>query len=301
MSPDRLPSWRSGAARDAIIGFLDGVGDVPVEQRVAYLDNDGTMWCERPRYIQLDFLVDTLRRRAADDPALAERPELAAVLTDDVKAMGELGLERIAVALAGLFDGLTPAEFADAVDAFVERYRHPSLEVPAARLVYQPMLELLDELRAHDFTVGIVTGGGTEFVRRISPQLYGIPPERVVGTLIGYEFTREDGRPTLRRTVSLMGHANEGETKVQQIQTQLGRAPIFAAGNSAGDREMLEWACAGRHAGLAVLVNHDDADREFAYESAGVTVGETEPITEVAKRLGWVTVSMRDDWATVFP
>jgi phosphoserine phosphatase len=301
MPADRLPSWRPGATRDAILEFLDGTGDVPVEERVAYLDNDGTMWCEKPQYVQLEFLVDALQRRVVDEPALADQPELAAVLHQDVAVMGELGLERIALALAGLFDGLTPREFAAVVDEFIDRFRHPTLGVPVAGLVYQPMLELLEELRAHDFTVGIVTGGGTEFVRRVSPALYDVPAERVVGTLIGYDFTREDGRPTLRRTVTTLGRANEGEAKVQHIQTQLGRAPIFAAGNSAGDREMLEWACAGPHAGLAVLVHHDDADREFAYESTGVTVGETAPITEVAGHLGWVTVSMRDDWTTVFP
>jgi phosphoserine phosphatase len=301
MTDARLPSWNPGPARDAILGFLDGIDDVPVVDRVAYLDNDGTMWCEKPSYVQLDFCVAELRRRAADDPSLAERPELGAVLSGDAAAMGELGLAKIAVALAGLFDGQTPDEFGAAVDAFVETYRHPTLGVPVPSVVYQPMLELLDELRAHDFTVGIVTGGGTEFVRRVSPRLYGVPPERVVGTLIGYELTRDDaGRPRLRRTVSLMGDANEGEAKVQHIQSQLGRGPIFAAGNSGGDREMLEWAAAGRYPGLAVLIDHDDADREFAYESKAATFAEPEPITDVARRLGWVTVSMRDDWATIF-
>jgi phosphoserine phosphatase len=300
MAADPLPSWRPGDTKAAILGYLDAVADVPVDERVAYLDNDGTLWCERPQYIQQDFLVDALVRRIADDPALGERPELAAVLHRDAAAMGELGLERIAVALAGLFDGMTPREFAAAVDEFIGRYRHPTLDAPVRALVYQPMLELLAALRARHFTVGIVTGGGTEFVRRITPMLYGVPAELVVGTLIGYEFQREDGRPSLRRTVSLVGKANEGETKVQNIQTQLGRPPILAAGNSTGDREMLEWARAGPHPGLAILIHHDDADREFAYESVSGTLDEVEPITAVAERETWVTVSMARDWSTVF-
>jgi phosphoserine phosphatase len=301
MTDQRLPSWNAGPTRDTILGYLDGIGGVPVEERVAYVDNDGTMWCERPAYIQLDFCVDELRRRAGDDPTLADRPEFAAVLKQDTAAMGEIGLVQIAIALAGMFDGQTPDEFGAAVDAFVARYRHPTLDVPVASLVYQPMLELLDELRAHDFTIGIVTGGGTEFVRRVSPYLYGVPPERVVGTLIGYEFARDDSdRPVLRRTVALMGEANEGEAKVNHIQSHLGRAPIFAAGNSGGDREMLDWASVGRHPGLAILIDHDDADREFAYESTAATVAEPEPITTVAARAGWLTVSMHDDWSTVF-
>jgi phosphoglycolate phosphatase-like HAD superfamily hydrolase len=299
---DRLPSWRPGPVRDAIITYLDGLDDVPTADRVAYFDNDGTLWCERPGYVQLDFFVDELRRRADHDPSLRARREFDAVLRGDPVAMGEVGLEKIAMALAGLFDGIGPAEFASIVDDFVERYRHPLLGVPITGLVYQPMLELLGELRALDFTVGIVTGGGTEFVRRISEPLYGVPPELVVGTLIGYELDRDEaGRPSLRRTVSLMGRANEGATKVAQIQSQLGRPPIVAGGNSGGDREMMEWACVGPHPGLAILVDHDDAEREYAYVGKAQTFEETEPITDVAARLGWVTVSMARDWATVFP
>ncbi len=302
MSTDRLPSWRPGPTRDAIMGFLDGIGDVPAHDRVAYVDNDGTMWCERPGYIQFDFFVDALRIRVGADPALADRPEFDAVLRTDMAAIGEIGLERVAVALAGLFDGATPAAFAAAVDDFLERYRHPVLGLPVRSLVYQPMLELLDELRAHDFTVGIVTGGGTEFVRAVAAQLYDVTPELVVGTLIGYEMARDgDGRPELHRTVKLMGSANEGAAKVEHIQSQTGRPPIFAAGNSAGDREMLEWAYAGPHRGLSILVDHDDEDREFAYESKAATFADTESITEIAAREGWITVSMRKDWATVFP
>jgi phosphoserine phosphatase len=301
MTEARLPSWRPGAARDAILDYLDGIGDVPIADRVAYLDNDGTLWCERPRYVQLDFFVDVLRRRAEHDPALADRPEFDAVLQGDAAAMGEIGLERIAVALAGLFDGDTPAAFAAAVDGFLDRYRHPQLDAPVAGLVYQPMRELIDELRAHDFTVGIVTGGGTEFVRRVAGPLYGVPANLVVGTLIGYELARDDGdRPVLHRTTSLMGRANEGAAKVEHIQSQLGRAPIVAAGNTGGDREMLEWVAAGAHPGLAILVDHDDAEREYAYAGQAATFVEAETITDVAARLGWVVVSMRDDWSRVF-
>jgi phosphoserine phosphatase len=298
---DRLPSWRPGATRDAILAFLDRSGDVPLDERVAYLDNDGTTWCEKPSYVQLDFFVDALRQRAEHDPSLADRPEFAAVLAGDMAAIGEIGLAKVAGALAALFDGRTPAQFGAAVDEFLGRYRHRTLGVPVRGVVYQPMLELLDELRALDFTVGIVTGGGTEFVRQVSKQMYGVEPGMVVGTLIGYEFDRDDaGRPVVRRTVSQIGKANEGGAKLENIQSQIGRAPILAVGNSGGDREMLEWAQASRHGGLAVLVNHDDAEREFAYESDAATFKDDDPITEVADRLGWVVVSMQRDWETIF-
>jgi phosphoserine phosphatase len=301
MTSHRLPSWRPGATRDAILAFVDKSGDIPVDERVAYVDNDGTMWCERPTYVQLDFFVDALQRRARDDPSLAERPEFAAVLSGDMAAIGEIGLAKVAGALAALFDGETPEQFGAAVDDFLGRYRHRTLGSAIEGVVYQPMLELLDELRAHDFTVGVVTGGGTEFVRQVSKRMYGVEPGMVVGTLIGYTFDRDDdGHPVVRRTIAHTGTANEGGAKVEHIQSQVGRPPILAVGNSGGDREMLEWAQASRHGGLAVLVDHDDADREFAYESKAVSFEEAEAITAVADRLGWVVVSMKDDWETIF-
>ena len=298
---DRLPSWRPGHTRDAILAFLDASGEIPAEDRVAYLDNDGTMWCEKPGYVQFDFFVDALRRRSEQDPSLAGRPEFAAVLSGDMAAIGEIGLTKVAGALAALFDGQTPEEFGAAVDDFRDRYRHPTLGAPLGGVVYQPMLELLDELRARDFVVGIVTGGGTEFVRRLSRPLYGVDPGMVVGTLIGYRFDRDaDGRPVVRRTIDQIGKANEGGAKLENIQSQIGREPVLAVGNSGGDREMLEWAQASPHGGLAVLVDHDDAGREFAYQSQAVTFAEDEPITAVGDRLGWVVVSMQRDWETIF-
>ena len=174
--------------------------DVPTEERVACLDNDGTLWCERPSYVQLDFFVDTLRSRASE-PDFVHTPEFDALLGNDTAAMGELGLERIALALTSLCEGISPEEFTSRVRAFMSVAQHPTLGRPLLRNVYQPMLELIDELRRRDVTVTIVTGGGTEFVRAVSQQLYGVPPEAVVGTLIGYELSRgEDGAPRLLRT-----------------------------------------------------------------------------------------------------
>ena len=301
MSDQRLPSWRPGPTRDAIVEFLDSIDRVPVDERVAYVDNDGTMWCEKPTYVQLDFFVDALQQRVGADPALGERPEFAAVLAGDMAAVGEIGLAKVAGGLAALFDGQTPDEFAAAVDDFLDRYQHRTLGTGLDGVIYQPMLELLDELRTRDFTIGIVTGGGTEFVRQVSKRCYSVEPGMVVGTLIGYRFERDDaGRPVVRRTITQIGSANEGGAKIEHIQSQIGRPPILAVGNSGGDREMLEWAQASRHGGLAVLIDHDDEQREFSYESTAVTFQEDEPITTIGARLGWVIVSMKDDWETVF-
>jgi phosphoglycolate phosphatase-like HAD superfamily hydrolase len=300
-SPAVLPSWRPGATRDAVAAFLDAATSLPVDQRVAAFDNDGTLWCEKPTYVQFDFFEDALRSAAAADATLHERAEYAALLDGDRAAMGELGLERIALALAELFAGEEAEEFTGRVRAFMAQARHRTLGVDFARCVYQPMLELLGELRKREFTIFVVTGGGTEFVRAVSEDLYGVPAQAVVGTLIEYDLVRrDDDRPALLRTGRISGAANEGAAKVSNIQTQLGRRPRLAAGNSGGDREMLEWACAAGEPCLALLIDHDDEEREFRYVSTAQTFTEAEPITDVGTRLGWTVVSMANDWATVF-
>ncbi len=298
---ERLASWRVGATRDAVLDFLDAARDVPVDDRVAVFDNDGTLWCERPNYVQLEFLLDQLATAVAADPALAEREEYRALLQRDHDAQSELGLERIALALVDLCSGITPEEFDARVRRFFDEARHPERGVPYRAMRYRPMLELLDALRAADFDVFIVSGGGTEFVRAIGRDFYGVAPQAVVGTMVTYRFERDaGGAPQLVRTTGVVGTANEGEEKVANIQRALGRRPILAAGNSAGDREMLEYALGGDGPGLALLVDHDDAEREYAYESEGATVGFDGDLVGYGRASGWTVVSMRDDWEAVF-
>lgn len=244
------------------------------------------------------FFLRVLEERAATDPTLRDRPEYAALLDRDAAAIDAFGLPRIALALADLFDGVDPVAYAERVRDFMVTTTHPTLGRPWARLVYRPMLELLAELRRHGFATFIVTGGGTEFVRAVSDELYGVAPEGVVGTLIGYEYRAADA--TLVRTGRVHGDANEGAAKVVNIQQHLGRRPTFAAGNSAGDREMLEWTTGAPGPTLALVVDHDDAEREFGYVSVPGTFEATEEITDVARRSGWTIASMRRDWSTVF-
>ncbi|MBV9830402.1 MAG: haloacid dehalogenase-like hydrolase [Marmoricola sp.] len=302
MSQQILPSWRPGVARDTILEFLEAALELPVEQRVACFDNDGTLMCERPTYAQFDFFVEAMKTAVRADAALAERPEFAALIAGDQTAIGELGLEKIAYALTGLFEGESPEEFTAQARQFMAKAQHTTLGRLLRTTTYQPMLELVAELRRRQFTVSVVTGGGTEFVRAISQDLYGVPPQNVVGTLIAYELvpTTGDGAPSLRRTGKLVGGANEGAVKVSNIQAQLGTRPILAAGNSGGDREMLEWATAGEGPTLALLVDHDDADAEFAYVSSAASFADPEPITDVGTRLGWTIISMARDWETIF-
>jgi len=302
MRTDPLQSWNDGPTKTALLAFLAASRDVPVADRVAVFDNDGTLWCEKPNYVQLEFMLAELSAAVAVDPSLAERDEYRALLEHDMTMQAELGLERIAVALVDLCVGIGPEEFDTRVRNFFERSAHRDRTVPYRAMRYRPMLELIEALRALEFDVFLVTGGGTEFVRAISRDFYDVSPDDVVGTLVTYEFTRNDeNRPSLVRGAALdASAANEGEVKVANIQRHLGRRPIFAAGNTAGDREMLEYALAAGGPSLALLVDHDDADREYAYAAQAGTIDFEGDFVEFGRDLGWTIASIRHDWATVF-
>lgn len=295
-----LPSWRNGATRTALLDFLDNAETVAPRDRVAIFDNDGTLWCEKPSYPQLRFFVRELERAAAAQPELAERAEYRAVLDGDRAALGAMGVGRVGLALVELFQGMSPEAFTDRVERFFTDEVHPELGVGYASLLYVPMLELIAELRSRQFSVFIGTAGGADFVRAISMRLYGIPPERVVGSAVIYEVERVDGRPGLVRTARLDGDPNEGPAKLPGIQRQIGRRPILAAGNSPGDAEMIEYTSTGDGPTLGLLVNHDDGEREYAYTSEAGTFDAAEPILDTAQRLGWTVASMRQDWEIVF-
>ena len=301
-----LPSWNDGPTRTAILEFVDGVSEdggpsfVPPSERVAVLDNDGTLWCERPTYIQALFVFARLRDAVATRPELAERPVVQALLAGDLAAAQQFGMEAMAGVLLELDAGRTTEEFArDAAD-WLAAAKHPRFGVPFRELTYPPMLELMDLLRARDFRVFIVTGGGVEFVRAVGDELYGVPTDDIVGSAVQVEFERRDGRIVLVRTAAMLGSPNEGPPKAVNIQAHIGRRPILAAGNSAGDREMLEYAHTGERPSLCLVVDHDDAEREYAYAGASVTDPDAEPIVDTASRLGWTVVSMRRDWNRVF-
>jgi phosphoserine phosphatase len=301
-----LPSWRTGDARTAILDFVGRVTAtgsaefVPPSARFAVFDNDGTLWCEQPTYPQAFFILERLHAQATGDPELAMKPVVRALLAGDLEAAMAGGLEPLADVLLKTHAGLTTEEFASAAAHWFGRARHPRFGVSFARLVYRPMLELIDLLRSSGFRVFVVTGGGVEFVRAVSEDLYGIPPDDVVGTSVELALERRDERLVLVREAALRGSPNEGAPKPINIQAHLGRRPIFAAGNSAGDREMLEYATTGDLASLALVVNHDDDVREYAYAGSSFTDPHAEPIAGTASRLGWTMVSMRRDWARVF-
>ena len=295
-----LPSWNEGPARMAIEAYLERIDDVPVAERVAVFDNDGTLWCEKPAYPQTQFLVDELRGQAAADPELAANPVVAALLDGGFEAAAAHGLGAVAEALLRVHEGQTTEEFVTVAARWYAEARHPRFGVPYTAMAFQPMLELLDLLRAHEFRVFIVTGGGVEFVRAVGHEMYGVRPDDIVGSAVQVRVERRDGRLVLVREAKLLGSPNEGEPKPVNIQVHIGQRPLVAAGNSAGDREMLEHADGGERPSLCLVVNHDDAEREYAYAGASATDPTAEPILDTAQARGWTVVSMRDDWKRVF-
>jgi phosphoserine phosphatase len=302
-----LASWRDGEARKAITDFVGRVSReespefVAASARIAVFDNDGTLWCERPSFVQSYFVLDRLQALIAEQPQLGENPVMRALAAGDVPAaLAAGGMEGVMEAVLLPDTGITADAFAEVAATWLENATHPRLGVPFRRLVYQPMLELLDLLREHSFRIFVVTGGGVEFVRAVSEELYGIPPDDVIGSSVELEFARIDGSVQLVRQARFRSSPNEGMPKPINIQAHIGRRPIVAVGNTAGDREMLEYAQTGRHPSLCLVIDHDDDEREYAYAGASFTDPGAEPITTTAARLGWTMVSMKRDWAQIF-
>jgi phosphoglycolate phosphatase-like HAD superfamily hydrolase len=299
-----LASWRDGPTKSAIVDFVarvtaDGSPDfVAPEARVATFDNDGTLWCEKPMYIQLDFIVRRLAEKAAEDPSLAGQQPYQAATAGDLNWFGgaitkhyqgdDSDLKVLAGAVMALHATMTVEEHAALVSAFYAGAKHPSLGRPYPTCTYAPMVELLRYLEANGFTCYIVSGGGRDFMRPITSTIYGIPPERVVGSAQGLKFEGVDGHGDLLIQPAL-DIFDDGPEKPVRIWSRVGRRPILAAGNTNGDDEMLQYT-----SGLRLLVLHDDADREFAY-TAGA-----ERALEHADKYGWTVVSMKNDWTSVF-
>jgi phosphoglycolate phosphatase-like HAD superfamily hydrolase len=299
-----LESWTDGPAKATITDFVDrittagGPDFVAAEARVAVFDNDGTLWCEKPAYIQLDFLVRRLAELAAADPELRDKQPYRAAADNDLSWFDDAvtrhyngddsEIKVLAGGILSAYQGLTVEEHAQRVRAFFAEATHPTLNRPYTACGYAPMVELLRYLEANGFTCYIASGGGRDFMRPVTPQMYGLPPERVIGSSVGLDF--RDGHLL---TTSRPEFLDDGPVKPVRIWGRTGRRPVLAAGNSNGDIAMLQYAHAAAPS-LCVLVRHDDADREFDY------VAGAEKAFDEADAQGWTVVSIRDDWATVF-
>ncbi len=296
---DPLPSWNEGHAKKAIVKFVeettrkDGPAYVPPEERIATFDNDGTLWGEKPMPVQLAFAIARVKEMLPQHPEWKSEEPFAALLKENFGSM--LADDRaVARIIMASHSGMTTEEFQRAVTDWIAKARHPKTGRLYTEMVYQPMLELLDYLRAKGFKTYIVSGGGIEFMRPWAEKAYGIPPEQVIGSRAKTKYEMKDGRPILLRLPE-MEFLDDKAGKPVGINAGIGRRPVAAFGNSDGDFEMLQWTTAAGGARLGLLVHHTDAEREFAYDK-----GAEKALAE-ADRCGWVVVDMKRDWAVVYP
>lgn len=307
---DPLPSWNDTPTKQAIVRFVERVTQpgspdfVPEDERIATFDNDGTLWTEHPMYTQLAFAIDRIKALAPEHPEWKTQQPFQALLEGNIEALASQGEEAIAAVVMASHAGMTTQEFEAIVTEWFKQARHPRFKRPYTELVYQPMVELLAYLRAHGFKTFIVSGGGIEFMRPMTQSVYGVPPEQVIGSSIKTKFEMRDGRPVLVRLPEI-NFIDDKTGKPVGINQFIGRRPLAAFGNSAGDREMLQWTAAGDGARLMMLVLHDDATREYAYGPAAglpdTKFGTFPPalLTE-ADEQGWHVIRMKEDWRRVF-
>jgi hypothetical protein len=300
-----LPSWNKGQAKRAIVDFVQrvttaGSADfVPVPERIAVFDNDGTLWAEKPMYVQLAFALDRVKALAPEHPEWQNQQPFKAALEGDLKTVAAGGEHALLELVMATHAGMTTNAFAQVVTDWLATARHPRFNRLYTELVYQPMLELLAYLRTNGFKTFIVSGGGIEFMRPWTEKVYGIPPEQVIGSSIKTRFELRDGTPVLVRLPEI-NFIDDKAGKPVGIQMHIGRRPIAAVGNSDGDLQMIQWTTAGSGARFGLIVHHTDADREYAYARQS-SIGRLDKALDEAKRQGWTVVDIKQDWMRIFP
>lgn len=302
---DLLPSWNEGASKQAVLNFIEkttkqGSPDfVPASERIAVFDNDGTLWSEQPIYVQLAFTMDRIKALALKHPEWKTTQPFQAVLDNDLKGVLASGNKGLFELIAATHAGVNTETFRHTVEQWLKSARHPRTGRAYTEMVYQPMLELLAHLESHGYKTYIVSGGGIEFMRPWTEMVYGIPPERVIGSSIKTKFEIVDGQPRLIGLPALQ-FIDDGENKPIAIQQRIGRRPVMAFGNSDGDREMLWWTTAGMGPRFGMLIRHTDDVREVAYDRHS-SIGRLDQALDMAPEKGWIVVDMKRDWKEIFP
>jgi phosphoserine phosphatase len=304
MRDDPLPSWNDGPNKQAILDFVVAVTErggeqfVPEDDRIATFDNDGTLWVEQPMYAQSFFAFDEIKRMAPDHPEWQTEQPYAAIISGDQAAMAKFSEHDVAAIVAQTHAGMTTTEFDDNARAWLATARNLHFNQLFTDCVYQPQLELLDFLRANGFQTFIVSGGGIDFLRDFAEETYGIPPSQIVGSSVQVQYELQDGQPVLIKEAKI-GAIDDKDGKPVNIHLHIGQKPILAFGNSDGDQQMLEYTDSGDGPRLMLIVHHDDAEREFAYDRNS-SVGKLDTAWDEAVQKGWNVVSMMDDWKTIF-
>jgi phosphoglycolate phosphatase-like HAD superfamily hydrolase len=309
-TPDPLPSWNAGANKSAIMQFVVSVTDqaspgfVPASERIATFDNDGTLWSEQPLYFQGFFALYQIKAMAGDHPEWATTEPYKSAISGDLKSLIASGQQGLMQILTASHSGMTADDFAESARNWAATAKHPQKDMEFTDMVYQPMLELLDYLRANEFKTYIVSGGGVDFVRVFSEELYRIPPEQTVGSTGDARFELHNGIPTIIKEPKLV-LLDDKEGKPVGIYRHIGRRPIFAAGNSDGDMQMLQYTTIARDSDdltprLGLIVHHTDADREFSYDRES-HIGALDKGLDEAPQRGWLVIDMKQDWNQVYP
>lgn len=302
---DPLPSWNEGETKQAIINYVEDVTNtesqnfIPVSDRIATFDNDGTLWSEQPAYFQLFFAIDRIKALAPNNAEWKDKQPYKAVLENDMKTLmsyGEHGLLELVMATHA---GMTTEEFEQIVKDWLSTARHPRFNKPYNQLVYQPMLEILDYLRANDFKTFIVSGGGIEFMRPWTEKVYGIPANQVVGSSVVTEFDYNNGNPVIRRLPKI-DFIDDKAGKPVGINKHIGKKPVFASGNSDGDLQMLQWTDSNKYKSFQLYVHHTDSVREWAYDRDS-HIGKFDKGLDEAKEKGWTVIDMKNDWKIIYP
>lgn len=302
---DPLPSWNAGTAKNSIIQFLnevtnaEGKNFVPTEERIATFDQDGTLWVEQPLYTQFFFAIDRLKNLAPQHPEWKDQ-HLLTLINGNPEAIQDLTAEGLETLVAETHAGMSIEAFHDTVRQWLRQTLHPRFKKRFTDLIYQPMLEVIQLFKSKGFKTYIVSGGGQEFIRVYAEVVYGIPPEQIIGTTSKVKYEYQNGQPVLLKLAKIL-FVDNGPGKPEAINLMIGRRPIAAFGNSDGDRQMLEWTQAAKGKHLELLVHHDDAEREYAYDADSKIGTFSVALMQEAKKQKWIIVSMKEDWKVIFP
>lgn len=302
---DHLPSWNDTQAKKNIIAYVEDVTDrtgqnyINVNDRIATFDNDGTLWSEQPAYFQLFFAIDRIKALSGDHPEWKKKQPFKAVLEDDMKTISEGGEKALIELVMASHAGTTTDEFEKIVKDWIKTARHPTKNVPYDQLIYQPMLELLHYLRANNFKTIIVSGGGIEFMRALVQEVYQIPSEQIIGSTIKTEYDYNNGNPVIRRLPEI-DFIDDKAGKPVSIHKFIGKKPVFAAGNSDGDLQMLQWTASNSMKNFELYIHHTDDVREWAYDKDS-HIGKLDKGLTEAREKGWTVVDMKNDWKLIYP
>lgn len=302
---DPLPSWKAGQTKKNILSYINEVTDqsnenyIPISDRIATFDNDGNLWSEQPAYFQLFFAIDRVKEMAIDHPEWKNKQPFQAVLENDMetlKKQGEHGLIELVMATHA---GCTSTEFNSLVKKWIATSKHPTKNVGYDKLVYQPMLELLQYLQKHEFKTYIVSGGGVDFMRAFVSPIYNIPSEQIIGSRIKTKFDYNNGNPKIVRLPAL-DFIDDKEGKPLNIQKIIGKKPVFSSGNSDGDLAMMQWSASNKHKSFMLYLHHTDSVREWAYDRFS-SIGKLDEGLDEALKNDWTVIDMENDWKFIYP